>query len=498
MGFTFVGSVGLGDNASNAGISGFATYDWGDRVVLYTGSEATGDLSFNYIYENVGAWQRRTTEATDTMGTTALSSFELINVNDTPYLLTSGRYDDSASWISLNSDGSYGASMDVTGTGDSYGRFLMTETVYVGDNIYTFSVQNGTSGVQAHEIMDDLSFRDMRVYSDNADIFLGDVTALDSYTNGGKTYLVAASGFDAGIETFVVGKHGNLRSKDQVSPFDKDGFALSSDIEITMSGGEMFTILASAGTDSLTVFHMNGGGKLTQTDHVLDTIDTRFRDVEIVESIQLDGHSYVFASGSDDGLTVFELMPNGQLTLIDVLADDFHTTLDNIKAIKLVELDGSLQVFVSSESEGGFTQFNYEPPLMGDIVMGDRASDGLVGTDSHDVLMGMGGGDTITGGQGDDIIDGGAGRDVMEGGMGADTFVLVPDGRRDVISDFQKGQDKIDISQFANTSDMDNVEVKSRPWGAIVVVDGEVVRVETADGSRIERDGLSNDDFIFV
>ncbi len=498
MGFTFLGSVGLGDNSSNSGISSFASYNWGNQPVLYAGSATTGDLSYNYIYDDRGASQRGITQATDTMGTNSLSSFELVMLNETPYLLTSGRYDDNASLISINSDGNYGASFDISGTGDDYSRFLMTETVYVGDRVYTFGVQHGASGVQSYRIMDDLSFKDKRDYADTNDTFLGDVTAMDSLANNGKTYLVSVSGFDAGVQSYVVGQHGNLRSKDQVSPFDGEGFALSSDVELVMAGGEMFAILASAGTDSLTVYHMNGGGQLTETDHMLDTIDTRFRDVEIVESVTFQGRPYVFVSGSDDGLTVFELLPNGQLNLIEVLADDFHTTLNNIKAIELVEVDGSLQVFVSSESEGGFTQFNYEPPSAGDVLIGDKTKDDMSGSADNDILMGMGKGDALVGGAGDDILDGGKGRDVMEGGLGADTFILAPDGRRDVISDFQKGQDKIDVSQFALVGDVESVEIKSRPWGAIVVVNDEVIRVETADGSRIERDGLSNDDFIFV
>jgi Ca2+-binding RTX toxin-like protein len=72
------------------------------------------------------------------------------------------------------------------------------------------------------------------------------------------------------------------------------------------------------------------------------------------------------------------------------------------------------------------------------------------GSAGADILKGGSGADAINGSAGADIIRGGGGGDVLNGGAGSDTFVY-GDGDStilhwDVITDFQTGQDKLDIS----------------------------------------------------
>ena len=75
------------------------------------------------------------------------------------------------------------------------------------------------------------------------------------------------------------------------------------------------------------------------------------------------------------------------------------------------------------------------------------------GTPGNDFLRGGAGNDTIDGGAGDDVIRGGAGADLLTGGAGNDVFVFAhgPNGLpedyfvHDTITDFQPGQDKIDL-----------------------------------------------------
>ncbi len=86
------------------------------------------------------------------------------------------------------------------------------------------------------------------------------------------------------------------------------------------------------------------------------------------------------------------------------------------------------------------------PPSSGS---GDQPS-----TTIGQTIHGTKGNDTLKGGAGNDVIYGHEGRDVMTGGKGADTFVFtkVADTGsaqyRDIITDFQQGQDKIDLSKI--------------------------------------------------
>lgn len=119
-----------------------------------------------------------------------------------------------------------------------------------------------------------------------------------------------------------------------------------------------------------------------------------------------------------------------------------------------------------------------------DILMGDAGNDSLRGNNDNDTLNGGSGNDSLWGERGDDNLDGGAGDDNLDGGLGNDTLigglgndklqggngndVLVSDTGNDqliggagndifkflseanysidIINDFSKGQDRIDLS----------------------------------------------------
>ncbi len=105
-----------------------------------------------------------------------------------------------------------------------------------------------------------------------------------------------------------------------------------------------------------------------------------------------------------------------------------------------------------------------------ETLTGTEAHDRLTGTSAAETLDGRGGNDQLNGGAGNDILIGGTGTDLLRGGAGADTFVftsprdsapgapsyinngdlnaLAGAGARDIIQDFTKGQDVIDLSMM--------------------------------------------------
>ena len=95
-----------------------------------------------------------------------------------------------------------------------------------------------------------------------------------------------------------------------------------------------------------------------------------------------------------------------------------------------------------------------------DTLSGGAGKDTLSGLGANDTLNGGDGNDTIDGGTGNDTITGAAGADRLTGGAGNDLFVYTGVGQsgpgasaRDVITDFQPGTDRIDLSAIdANTT----------------------------------------------
>ena len=89
-----------------------------------------------------------------------------------------------------------------------------------------------------------------------------------------------------------------------------------------------------------------------------------------------------------------------------------------------------------------------------DTLLGGAGRDTLYGDDGADTLDGGAGADTLRGGAGSDTLIGGAGDDDLYGGTGYENdiniFVFSPkDGRgSDIIFDFDKDNDRIDLSAF--------------------------------------------------
>ncbi len=100
-----------------------------------------------------------------------------------------------------------------------------------------------------------------------------------------------------------------------------------------------------------------------------------------------------------------------------------------------------------------------------DIIAGNAVANVIDGGDGNDMLFGMAGDDVIVGGWGADTLRGGAGNDRLVGGLGGinimtgddaggfghDTFVVDPflDFSADIITDFQRGLDELEVGVVA-------------------------------------------------
>ena len=90
-----------------------------------------------------------------------------------------------------------------------------------------------------------------------------------------------------------------------------------------------------------------------------------------------------------------------------------------------------------------------------DVLQGERGRDLLIGGTGNDQLDGGADNDVLQGGAGNDRMVGGTGDDRLIGGQGRDLFVLSTGLGTDVIQDFRKGMDKIELSgalRFGNIS----------------------------------------------
>jgi Ca2+-binding RTX toxin-like protein len=116
------------------------------------------------------------------------------------------------------------------------------------------------------------------------------------------------------------------------------------------------------------------------------------------------------------------------------------------------------------------------------LMTGNSGRNTLNGARGNDTLDGGGGNDRLTGGQGNDLLkgstgadtlDGGSGRDVLTGGGGADVFVFAAGSGRDVITDFRKSADMIQLRDLGVSSFSEVRALATRVDGDVVIRFGE-------------------------
>ncbi len=126
---------------------------------------------------------------------------------------------------------------------------------------------------------------------------------------------------------------------------------------------------------------------------------------------------------------------------------------------------------------------------------GATADQQLLGGHGDDVLIGGSGDDQLYGGAGNDRLIGGSGNDYLVGGPGADTFVFTEGFGRDVVRDFARGTDLIEIAGHAAMHDFDALLITQ--FNNIAVIRAH----DTADEIllvNIQSSSLTADDFVFV
>ena len=313
-----------------------------------------------------------------------------------------------------------------------------------------------------------------------------DLTSMMTLQSDGQTYLAATSRVRDAIILFRVGPTGLLQQTGTIGASGGLGINDPSDVQSVVMGGITYLVVASGATSSLSIVAVQADGSLRVTDHVADTLDTRFQGVQISAVVTVGDRVFVVAGGGDDGLNLFTLLPDGKLLLV---ASQLHAPgmgLHNITAIEAIAVGGKIEVFVAGEGLG-ITRLRLDPGPLSAVQAGSALNDTLTGGGGGDVLSGGAGQDLLSGEDGADILLDGTGNDTLSGGAGADVFVLTRDGAEDVVTDFQAGIDRLDLTGWGRIYSVDALGFEQTATGAILSFQDEVLVVQSANGQPIDR-----------
>ncbi len=475
------------------GLSSLDIISIGTRRYIIAAGEADGGLSSYEILIDGSLVAANDVVFGANTGTQNVRDINAFSIGGVAFIVPSGRYDDNLAVFRLDAAGAFTATQTLTSTATA--RLTMTELVTVGANNYLFTT-TASGGLDRYSIGATGTLTAPGHVADTPGVSLGDVSAMHSANLKGHDFLFVASAFDAGLTVFEVGAAGGLTTRFHLTP-DMVGFNAISTIQTAQIAERAFVLVGSAETDTLLVLRVSAGGQLNLVDSLIDKSETRFARISSLEVFDYQGRTFVLAAGSDDGLTLFELTYRGRLNLLGVVADQFATTLNNISDI-IVEIIGpKILVFVASASEHGFTEFELTLNP-GTTFYGGDSLDTITGSAGDDTIFGMGRNDVLSGGAGDDRLVDGRGRDTLTGGSGADVFEFIQDGKRDFITDFEHGIDRIDFTDYDALYSYLDLEILSRTDGAVIIIGTEKLLITSIDGLPIHAGSWVQTDFIFA
>ncbi len=382
----------------------------------------------------------------------------------------------------MGTDGALGAVAQVNGSPS--GAISALEMVSIGSDVFAYTARLGDSGIVGSRLLANGRMEEVSQLPLGGDWQGVDVSDLAQITRDGATYLLALSVQQAAVLSFRVDGAGGLTAVGTLGTAGGLGLAAPAALEVVRLAGLDYALVAGAGSSSISVVRLEAGGALSLADHVIDSLDTRFQGVQALASVTLGDRVFVLAGGGDEGITLFTLLPGGRLLLMGTALQAPGRALDNITAISAVLDAGQIEVFVAGEGTG-ITRLRIDPGALAPIRQGGAGPDALSGDARGDLIAGDAGNDTLAGGGGDDILIDGAGADLLSGGAGADTFVLLRDGATDMITDYEPGLDRLDLSDWGRLYAIEALDILTTGTGATLRFATEMLKVNTAEGTPL-------------
>ena len=469
-----------GDAPLDIGVTDLAiqTLANGD-VILHTTTGSNGGLASYRLGSDGSVEHIDSVHFPDHASPIVNGGITMLENGGTPKLVFGGDGKSDLAGYAIGEDGDYG---DMIRTGDiaegagtvsaitesaESGMIYLTDSDADAIHLY---IPDGSGGFTGGTVLEDA----------------GQIVTMTTMTVGGEEVLLAANGETNGVDRYRIDPDtGELTEQAFLGAGDGLGINAPTDMVGLEAHDANWVILASGGSSTLTVMRVGEDGSLEATEHLLDSRDSRFSDVQAVDTVTVDDHVFVVAGGGNDGLSLFTLLPDGRLMHLQSLPDGPETGLHNINTIAATEVDGSLQVLVGAQGDSGVTRLEIDIDSLGEVIRGGPGTEELVGTGGDDMIVAGSGNDILHGGGGDNIFIGGTGSNVFHSGSGADTFVIHGESAPDTIVDFRIDRDTLDLTDLPMLRHIDQLEVTPTDDGARITYFSSEINIISHDGSSL-------------
>ncbi|WP_137111474.1 calcium-binding protein [Rhodobacter sp. SY28-1] len=463
----------------------------GGKIVLYTATRAGGGVLALEVgttltlldQESISPGMALPTEAT----------IETVTINGVTHLIVTGANQAGVNAFAITGTGTLNPAIQLPGS--LSGAISAQAVLQIGGATYFYAARMGESTIYTYSVAANgtMTLVGSKVLDS---VHPGvDIGSMIPVTVDGQQFLVSLSLEADVVRAFPVGANGALGNATAVGAPQGLGINEPSAVEVVEMGGTTFLIVGATNSSSISVIGLAADGTMFVTDHVIDTLDTRFQGVQAMATAQVGDRVFVIAGGGDDGLTVMTLMPDGRLLKCGQLLGDLGLPIDNITALAAQVVGGVIELFIATEG-AGITRLQIDPGTLAPIQTGTLSTATLTGTAGGDMIIGGDGTEQILGGLGDDILADGGGCDTLFGGAGADIFVLGADGAADWIGDYQFGIDKIDLSAWGPIHSLAALTLTATLTGAIITYGDEVLELVTPNGMPLVPGLFQLTDFI--
>lgn len=460
-------------------------------VFLYAMTGQNGGISV-YKLDGSGGLARLSDSSYFSVSGVGIGHFDMISLDGDLRLVLTGTGNGGLLRYGIASDGDLSGSAQVSlpgvGTGQETPTAVATQTLTDGKSaLYMVDGDTGLLSAWLSDGQGGLTGQ-ANVSGQSAAVHLTGVVALTPVTVGGNAYLLAADSSAQGVRAYRIDTEtGALQAIGSLGASNGLGIATPTAMEVISAHGASWVILAASGSGSLSVMRLAANGQLTATDHVLDTLATRFAGVSALKVVEVNGHVFVLAGGSDDGISLFSLLPDGRLVHMQTLVHATGLGLENVTSIEAIQVGNELQIFVTSGAAAGISQLTLPLGDLGAVIQASQAGSGQTrGSGAGDLILGRSGQDWLMGQDGDDILVSSQAGGVLTGGNGADTFVLCPTTGTLRISDFQPGLDRLDLTQFPMLRSISQLELQSTDTGIRVTYGTTTIEILSRRGDTLK------------